>query len=143
MLIKKSLILRRVNVNENENLKAFNGKRNFHNHYLSYIELDINIKRSRYMERLTRALDSNNLYVVDHTKVQHDVNGGYTGDAISKLAKFENFYDDLLLKQSKISKELEELRLEDKKHSVKFKQLFANKMTNNNVIIILKSYGLE
>lgn len=65
--------------------------------------------------RLTRALDSKNFYVVDDTKVQHDVNG-YSGDAISKLAKFENIYDDLISKQSEISKELEKLRLEDKTH---------------------------
>ena len=80
------------------------------------------------MNRLTRALDSNNFYVVDDTKVQHDVNR-FSGDAISKLAKFENVYDDLISKQSEISKELEKLRFEDKTHSVKFKQLLANKLT--------------
>ncbi|MHB9094901.1 MAG: hypothetical protein ACYC21_09520 [Eubacteriales bacterium] len=94
-----------------------------------------------YINRLTRALDSNNLYVVDDTKVQHDVNG-YSGDAISKLAKFENIYDDLIAKQSEISKELEKLRLEGKTHSVKFKQLVANKLTNNNILILFKTYGL-
>lgn len=93
------------------------------------------------MDRLTRALDSNNFYVVDDTKVQHDVNG-YSGDAISKLAKFENFYADLISKQSEISKELGELRLEGKTRSVKFKQLLANKLTNNNFIILFKTYGL-
>lgn len=91
------------------------------------------------MNRLTRALDSNNFYVVDDAKVQHDING-YSGEAINKLAKFENIYDDLISKQSEISKELEKLRLEDKTHSVKFKQLLANKITNNNIIILLKTY---
>jgi hypothetical protein len=94
------------------------------------------------MERLTRLLESYELYVVDDTKVQHEVNG-YSGEAISKLARFENFYDDLVLKQSDISKELEILRSEGKTNSVKFKQLLANKMTNNNIIILLKSYGLK
>ena len=93
------------------------------------------------MNRLTRALDSNNFYVADDTKVQHDVNG-YCGDAISKLAKFENIYDDLISKQSEISKELEKLRLEGKTHSVKFKQLLTNKITNNNIIILFETYGL-
>jgi len=99
------------------------------------------IKRVIYLNRLTRALDSNNLYVVDDTKVQHDANG-YSGDAIIKLAKFENIYDDLISKQSEISKELEKLRLEGKTHSVKFKQLLANKITNNNIIILFGTYGL-
>jgi hypothetical protein len=93
------------------------------------------------MDRLTKALESNNFYVVDDTKVQHDVNG-YFGDAISKLAKFENIHDDLLSKQSEISKELEKLRLEGKTHSAKFKQLLANKITNNTIIILFKTYGL-
>jgi hypothetical protein len=92
------------------------------------------------LNRLTRALESS-FYVVDDTKVQHDVNG-YSGDAISKLAKFENIYDDLISKQNEISKELEKLRLEGKIHSVKFKQLMANKMTNNNILILFKTYGL-
>lgn len=82
------------------------------------------------------------MYVVDDTKVQHEANG-YSGDAINKLAKFENIYDDLISKQSEISKELEKLRLEDKTHSVKFKQLLANKITNNNIIILFKTYGLN
>lgn len=94
------------------------------------------------MVRLTRALDSNKLYVVDDTKVQHDENG-YSGDAVSKLAKFENFYDDLISKQSEISKELEKLRLEGKTHSVKFKQLLVNKITNNDIMLLFETYGLD
>lgn len=92
------------------------------------------------MDRITRTLD-NNLYVVDDTKVQHDGNR-YSGDAINKLAKFENIYDDMLLKQDETSKELEKLRLEGKTHTAKFRQLLADKLTNNNMIIIFKTYGL-
>ena len=94
------------------------------------------------MNRLTRALDGKNLYITDDTKVQHDVNG-FSGEAISKLAKFENIYDDLISKQGEISKELGKLRLEDKTHTVKFKQLLANKMTNANIIILFETYGLK
>lgn len=94
------------------------------------------------MARLTRALDTSGFYVVDDDKVNHDVNG-YSGDAINKLAKFENIYDDLIANQREISKELEKLRLEGKMNSVKFKQLLANKMTNNNIIILCKTYGLQ
>lgn len=93
------------------------------------------------MNRLTRALDSKNVYVVDDTKVQHDANG-YSGDAINRLAKFENIYVDLIRKQSEISKELEKLRLEGKTHSVKFKQLLANKVTDRNIITLFETYEL-
>lgn len=93
------------------------------------------------MSRLTRVLDSKDLYVVDDTKIQHDENG-YFGEAISKLAKYENIYDDLIAKQNEISKELEKLRFEGKTHSVKFKQLLANKLTNSNILILFETYGL-
>lgn len=71
-----------------------------------------------------------------------DVNG-YSGDAINKMAKFENFYDELISKQSEIIKELEKLKLEGKTRSVKFKQLLANKITNNNIMILFKTYGID
>ncbi|MDV3429685.1 MAG: hypothetical protein LIR50_22255 [Bacillota bacterium] len=93
------------------------------------------------MDRLTRKSDSDDSYIADDTKVYHDENG-YSGDAISKLAKFENFYDDLILKQSEISKELEKLKSESKTHTVKFKQLLTNKLTNNNIIMLFETYGL-
>lgn len=92
------------------------------------------------MDRLTRKLDSSN-YFVDDTKVQHDENG-YTGDVINKLAKFENTYDDLISKQSEISKELEKLRCEEKTHTVKFRQLLTDKLTNSNILSLFRSYEL-
>ena len=92
------------------------------------------------MNRLTRALDGTDFYVVDDNKVQHDANG-YSGEAISKLAKLENIYDNLISKQNEISKELEKLRSEGKTHSVKFKQLLVNKMTNKDIIILFQTYA--
>jgi hypothetical protein len=91
------------------------------------------------MARITKPL-GDNIYIADETKVQQ-LENGYSGDAISKLAKFENICEDLISKQSEISKELEKLRSEDKTHSVKFKQLLTNKLTNSNIIILFKSYG--
>lgn len=94
------------------------------------------------MERLTRSSSNNEFYIVDDDKVSHDANG-YSGAAIEKLAKFENIYDDLVANQIEISKELEKLRNEGKKNSVKFKELMAKKLINSNVISIFKAYGLE
>lgn len=93
------------------------------------------------MNRLTRLLDNNNFYVVDDA-IQHDANG-YSGDAISKLAKFQNIYDDLISRQIEISKQIEKLRLEGKTHSVTFKQLMVSKLTNNNIIKLFETYGLK
>lgn len=93
------------------------------------------------MTRLTKAFD-NKIYIVDDDKVSHDING-YSGDAINKLAQFENMYANLVASQSEISKELERLRNEAKTHTVKFKELMAKKLINNNILILLKTYGLE
>jgi hypothetical protein len=91
------------------------------------------------MTRLTQAKD--NYYFVEETKV-HRVEAGYSGEAVNKLAKFENMYDDLIVKQNKISREMEKLRQEGKERTVKFKQLLANKLTNNNILILFETYGL-
>ena len=99
-------------------------------------------ERSDRMHRLTKELAGGSIYVVDDSKVQH-AKKGYFGEAITKLAKFENFHDHLLLKEKELAKELEKLRLEDRKNSAKFKQLLANKLTYNNILILLKTYGLE
>ena len=98
-------------------------------------------KGADHMNRLTRKSDSSNSYIVDDTMIQH-VENEYSGDAVSKLAKFENIYDDLILKQSEISKELEKLKSEGKTHTVKFRQLLTNKITNNNIIMLFETYGL-
>ncbi len=67
----------------------------------------------------------------------------YCGEAITRLASFENFYDDLVSQLDIISLELEQLRSQDKAKSVKFKELMVKKLTNNQILILLKSYGIE
>jgi hypothetical protein len=94
------------------------------------------------MTRLTKKLDQNQGYLVEDDKIIYGA-AGFTGDAVDKLAKFENFYDDLVASQDQISKELESLRNEGKEKSVKFRELLGKKLMNNNTLILLKAYGLE
>ena len=94
------------------------------------------------MARLTRMQDNNDCYIVDQAVINNDVNG-YTGEAITKLAKFENIYEHLLASQSQIPKELEKLRNEGKTKSVRFKELMVQKLMNGNTINLFKTYGLE
>jgi len=94
------------------------------------------------MARLTRALDNSESYIVDDDKVIQD-GSGYSGEAINKLAKFENMCDDLAANQNEISKKLEALRDEGKTNLYKFKELMAQKLTNSNMLILLKTYGLQ
>lgn len=94
------------------------------------------------MERMTKATDCRDIYIVDESNVKL-AGTEYSGEAINKLAKFENVYDDLISKQSELSKELDKLRAEGKTNTVKFKQLLVNKMNNNNVLVLFKGFGLE
>ena len=94
------------------------------------------------MERLTKMLGNNDFYSVDDIAVDHH-NNRYTGEAINKLAKFENIYEDLITSQNDIFKDLEKLRNEGKTKSVRFKELMVKKLTNINTIALFKAYGLE
>jgi len=51
--------------------------------------------------------------------------------------------DDLAANQNEISKKLEALRDEGKTNLYKFKELMAQKLTNSNMLILLKTYGLQ
>lgn len=95
------------------------------------------------MSRLTIAIeaDRHEMYVVEDEKIKHD-HRGFSGEAVDKLAKFENFYEDLISKQETYTQELDQLRAEDKTRSVKFRQTFANKLINQDLLILLKKYGL-
>lgn len=93
------------------------------------------------MERLTRVLENSSSYFVDDTKIRHDISG-YSGEAVMKLAKFENMYESLVEKQNQIVKEMEKLKSEGKTNSVRFKQLLVNKITNKDMIALFETYGL-
>ena len=94
------------------------------------------------MERLTSKSKKSGDYLI---KKEHviEFEDGFSGDAAEKLAKFENFYEELFESQDIISKELEKLRLEGKEKSTKFRELFTKKLMNNSILILLKSFGLE
>lgn len=93
-----------------------------------------------HMTRQTWKMNDN--YYVVKEKISQNENG-YNGDAIELLANFENYYEDLVLKQENIIKEMDKLRGENKTNTVKFKQLLANKLNNSNNLLILKQFGIE
>lgn len=94
------------------------------------------------VDRLTRAIDNAGSYAVDDAQAFCDERG-YRGPAIDKLAQYENFHEDLTAKQAEISRKLESLRSEGRTRSATFHQLLANKLANQNILILLETYGLE
>lgn len=91
------------------------------------------------MERLTRPLNGG--YVVDETKVVPG-SEGYTGEAINRLGKFEDFVEQLMASQTEIPKQLQMLRDEGKEKSYRYKELMGKKLTDSNILGLLKSHGI-
>ncbi len=94
------------------------------------------------MERMTRKKGEDGIYMVDESVVEHTADG-YAGEAINRLAKFENMYEDLVASRKQIPGELEKLRSQGKEKSVTFKELMVKKMMNANIIDLFKMYGLD
>jgi hypothetical protein len=62
---------------------------------------------------------------------------------MGKLTRAADSSYYLAVRQDIIAEELEALRLEDKTHTVKIKQLFADKLVNINILILFRTYGLQ
>jgi len=92
------------------------------------------------VERITRLIEGR--YYVNDASIDHHEKG-YLGEAINRLAVFENIVEELLSSQKQASEELEKLRGEGKEKSVRFKELMVKKLTNINTLILFKSYGIE
>ncbi|NLW92389.1 MAG: hypothetical protein GXY34_12425 [Syntrophomonadaceae bacterium] len=92
------------------------------------------------MERITRLIEGR--YYVNDAAIDHH-SQGYLGEAINRLAVFENIVEELMTSQKQISEDLEKLRGQGKEKSVRFKELMVKKLTNINTLILFKSYGIE
>lgn len=94
------------------------------------------------MERMTRKVNGKDSIVIDKSMIIDD-GSGYIGEAVNRLASFEDFYYNLLDRQRIIIVEMDKLRAVDKTKSVKFKQLFAEKLSNSNILFLLETYGIK
>jgi len=59
-----------------------------------------------------------------------------------KLNQLQKMIADITAEQKEITRQLAELREQDKEKSVLFKQFFTKKLFNISVISLLQSYGL-
>lgn len=94
------------------------------------------------MERLTKPSENNAFYVTD--KITGIIaEEGYYGEAIDRLAKFENLYAHLMERYSAIPSELEALRSAGKNRTVTFKERLTEKMIIEMLLNQLRRHGLE
>ena len=56
--------------------------------------------------------------------------------------QFEAMLSDVLAQYKDVSSKMDALKSEGKEKSVTFKQLFASKLTLQNILIIYKNHGL-
>ena len=93
------------------------------------------------MERLTEKTAEG--YVVNTAALQEMGGGAIGGEAIERLACFENFAEALAAGQETMAAELETLRAEGKKTTVKFKELLGKKLMDSNALALLQVYGIR
>lgn len=94
------------------------------------------------MRRMTQANEEKDTYTVPASLVEQAGTSCH-GAAIDRLARFENAYESLLDRQDKIATDLEQLRSQGRTQSVSFKQLLAEKLTNQSILVLFKSFGLD
>lgn len=94
------------------------------------------------MSRLTIKAEDGT-YLVSGEQIRVYSEDSYGGEAINKLGKFENFHEALLNRRQVIPEELQKLREQGKEKSVKFRELLAEKLTIENILIMLKGHGIQ
>ena len=62
--------------------------------------------------------------------------------AIQRLGEFEDAYEDLINSQMQIPKELENLRLQGKEKTVRYKETLAQKLINKNIEMFFERHGI-
>jgi len=112
------------------------------NHHLSkMLEFKHGFTEDKRMERLTELLDGKGEYATRHVEAVQD--GFYGGKAVEELAKFENLYEHMEMRMVEIPKQLAELRDEGKEKSYRFREIFAQKLTIEAFLEIMKDFGIK
>lgn len=94
------------------------------------------------MQRLTKLSSSGEYYLLDSDMVFAE-NDGYRGEAVEKLARFENLHEYLKEMLMTIPAEMDKLREQNKNKSYRFKELMAQKLMYENILKLWSLYGLD
>ncbi len=93
------------------------------------------------MERMTRRTGPDGRATVDGSHVVRD-GGNAGGDAVERLARFEDAVDELLAEQADATRQLERLRGEGRSKSVRFRELMGRKLTDQYLLVLLARHGI-
>lgn len=68
---------------------------------------------------------------------------GREGEAARRLACFENAYERLTARQGEIAARMEALKAQGKQKTAQFRELFAEKLTIQNTLMLWETYGIQ
>lgn len=93
------------------------------------------------MERYTQKMENEKYKVTGEVLQQEEE--GYVGEAVERLARFEDAYEALEANYTATEEKLEWLRSQGKVKSVTFQQLLGRKMNYENLISLFEIHGIE
>lgn len=64
-------------------------------------------------------------------------------EAIDRLARFEDAYDEVVADQERVTAELERLRREGRTKTVRFRELLGRKLTNTYLLVLWTKHGIS
>ena len=64
-------------------------------------------------------------------------------DALRHLAAFEDALEELAMSQTEIPSELERLKAAGKEKTVRYKELFGQKLMNNHTLMLFERHGIK
>ena len=73
----------------------------------------------------------------------YSVSDDYIEEAIRRLGMFEDAYEALLGERLRLPVDLENMRMQGKEKTVRYKETMAQKLINNNIILFFEKYGLK
>jgi len=93
------------------------------------------------MERYTQKKNDTEYQINSELILSKDNN--VFGPVIDRLGRFEDFYFGIKNQLESIDCELQSLRDADKTKTVRYRELFGNKLMLNQVMTYLRHYGFE
>ena len=94
------------------------------------------------MPRITRWLPEENRYVLDPARIEQDPDG-CVGDAVERLAAYENLHEHMEKRVREIPEELAALRAQGKEKTVTFRELAAQKLTFQAWLEMAEEFGAK
>lgn len=94
------------------------------------------------MDRMTRKSEEKGIYETDGITGKFE-EGGYYGDAVERLAKFENLHAYLMEQKETVARQLDALREAEKTKTYKYREVFSQKLMNDMMVDLMRGFGLK